>query len=104
VDVPARYVSFYTNVALGRTLGAVFNLWIQTCARIGADRRAMGGCLVELIKCAEDVVEDFNDGDGQGDMGLGEEARAHVRSMEICVWGLRGWVDLLGVEKEGQVR
>lgn len=27
----ARYLSFYTNVALGRTLGIVFNVFIKLC-------------------------------------------------------------------------
>lgn len=96
----ANYVSFYANVALGRTLREVFDIWNQICARSGVERGVLWKCLEERVRVVEGAFRAFRGGGGEGEEGVGEEMRAHIKSIEICVGGLKGWVEILGMDMD----
>jgi hypothetical protein len=90
----ARYLSFYTNVALGRTLGIVFNIFTKLCAASSAsERRGLHSMMVEQKVRAKEVMKTFR---STGIVDMEEDMRAHLRSMEVCAEGLSEWIAMIG--------
>jgi hypothetical protein len=89
----ARYISLYTNVALGRTLGVVFNLFAKLCAAAqGTERTTLYDTMAEQVRNARKIIAEFC---SSGIVDMEESMKAHVCSMEVCVEGLVAWVILI---------
>jgi hypothetical protein len=89
----AGYVSLYTNVALGRTLGVVFNLFVKLCAAAqGMERPTLYGTMAEQVRNARKIIAEFC---SSGTVDMEESMKAHICSMEIYVEGLVAWVRLI---------
>jgi hypothetical protein len=88
-------VSFHANVALGRTWGNVFNVYVILCvAKTDSEKKALLGDIVEEIGGAPDVVAEFR---GSECIEMGEGMWAYVRSMDVCVDKLAECVDPMRV-------
>jgi len=102
-------LGLYANTSLGRTLGAVLNLFVKLCSsRSYVESQKLYVELIALLRQAQSIVKEFH---GSGNMWMLEEGlsvlgeeweekllgmRKHVRAMEVCVEGMRVWGDMIG--------
>lgn len=102
-------LSRYANTALGRTIGAAFVLFVQLCRPwYSAKTSKISAEILELLRRAQAIVQEFHRSEdvwtleedlsalNKGEREKVVEIRRHVRSMEVCVEGLRVWGDMIG--------
>jgi len=105
----SEVLGLYANTSLGRTLGAVLNLFVKLCrSRSPVESQKVYVEIIALLRQAQSIVKEFH---GSGNMWMLEEdlsvlgkewegklmeMRKNVRAMEVCVEGLRVWGDMIG--------